>query len=687
MKLWMRLVIPITYSFLFLSLPTIALLSSTASALPQNQTSSPTYIKGIYMTYYAAGHDGLRQHAFDLIETTELNALVVDIKGDLGLITYKSDVVTATAIGANDAPMIADWPAFMQELKERNVYAIARIVVFKDNYLARAHPEWAVTTAAGELWLDREELPWLEAFHEEVWDYNIALAVEAAERGFDEIQFDYVRFPTDGALNTIAYSQPADSVETRTAAINGFLAKARSALAPYKVKLAADVFGYTTWYEGDFGIGQDLSQMAAYLDVLSPMVYPSTYRDGLPGLSQYNDLPIAHPYAIVYESMLRALSKVKATNPEIIVRPWIQDFPDYAFDGRIYTPGEVREQMFAAYDSGGGGWLLWDPRVQYTPAALVTAQMEYSPNELGEIMALRYETFGGTDEGFQQRSLSGFRQDLEWLWAEGYYPVNLQDLAAGSAKYSSDLTLLRQEGWFPIQSDELLRGRLNIVPAGKRPVVLTFDGSHVSQYRLLGDGSLDPNSALGVLLDFHNEHTADWPLRATFFVQPEADDPAYQLFGQPEFVEKKLQTLVDLGMEIGSYTLSGADLAQSDYVETRRQLSSEALIEALLPGYEVVSLALPRGERPQFESLLGRGIYRGLSQVANEQYSYDYQLVAVLGDEPIPSPRTTAFTPYHIPRIQANAETVQQWLEKYQQLPETYYVASGIIPETRPITE
>ncbi|MCP4359508.1 MAG: putative glycoside hydrolase, partial [Chloroflexi bacterium] len=338
-------------------------LSPTALA---DEAVPPTYIKGLYMTYSAVGHEGLRTNALNLIDTTELNALVIDIKGDKGLLTYKSDVITATAIGANNAPTIRDWRVFMQGLKERNIYTIARIVVFKDNFMGRAHPEWAVKTASGELWFDREELPWLEAFHEEVWDYNVALAVEAAQRGFDEIQFDYVRFPTDGRLSNIVYSRPIDDPEVRKAAINGFLAKAHQALEPFDTKLAVDVFGYTTWHKGDFRIGQDVAAMAAYLDVISPMTYPSTYDHGLPGMPEYDDNTVAYPYEVVYESLIRGLSRVKATNPDLIMRPWIQDFPDYGFDRRTYTPDEIREQMFAAYDAGGGGWMLWDPRVRYT---------------------------------------------------------------------------------------------------------------------------------------------------------------------------------------------------------------------------------------------------------------------------------------------------------------------------------
>ncbi len=383
-----------------LSVP-LALTTTATYSTP----AAPTYIKGLYMTYHAAGHEGLRTHALDLIEQTELNALVLDIKGDLGVLTYKSDIITATAIGANDAPTITDWEAFMQEMKERDIYTIARIVVFKDNYLARAHPEWAVKDGAGNLWFDGEDLPWLEPFHEEVWDYNIALAVEAAKRGFDEIQFDYIRFPTDGRIGNIVYTQPADTPEARTKAIMGLLAKADAALAPYPTKLAADVFGYTTWYEGDFQIGQDLSLMAAHLDVISPMLYPSTYSYGLPGMPAY-DFAVAYPYQVVYQSMLRGLSRVKGVNPNIIVRPWIQDFPDYAFDGRIYTPQEIRAQMEAAYDTGGGGWLLWDPRVRYTPEALASSQSVVPPNELGEIMILHYQNFGPEDNA-EMRSAFG----------------------------------------------------------------------------------------------------------------------------------------------------------------------------------------------------------------------------------------------------------------------------------------
>lgn len=646
-------------------------ISLLAAPLPPTsvETTGP-YIKGIYMTYHAAGHDGLRTHALDMIDQTELNALVLDIKGDLGLLTYQSEVITATAIGANDTPMILDWPAFMKDLKERNIYAIARIVVFKDNYLARAHPEWAVKDGAGNLWFDGENLPWLEPFHEEVWDYNIALAVEAAQRGFDEVQFDYVRFPTDGAVRNIAYSQPAGTAQARTEAIVGLLAKARAALAPYPTKLSADVFGYTTWYQDDFGIGQDLALMAPHLDVLSPMLYPSTYSAGLPGLPEYY-FAIAHPYPVVYHSTLRALSRVKAANPHLVVRPWIQDFADYAFDGRTYTPQEIRAQMLAAYDAGGGGWLMWDPRVRYTPEALVSASPVYETNETGDILVLRYTGFGAED-GDGQRSLAGFRSDLEALLAAGYYPINLRDLTGGASTYQKDLAQLRQQGWTALQIDERRRGRLNHVPEGKRPIVLTFDGGLAGQYRLLADGSLDPASALGVLYAFHLEHPADWPLRATFFIQPEPG-----AFGQPDWTTQKIQNLRDWGMEVGLYyPVDGATLATSAPSKIRHHLAGRrTALETMLGGDEITSLALRLPLR------LDRHLQRKFEEAAQ----LNFAMVTQDDEQPVPSPHTGRFDPHRLSRVAVTPETVDAWLAFYEQNRNAYYVASGVIPVVRAV--
>ncbi|MDP2728689.1 MAG: putative glycoside hydrolase, partial [Dehalococcoidia bacterium] len=321
-------------------------------------------VKAIYVSFFAIGSQDFRDHVFDLIENTEINAVVIDVKGDRGYVAFPSQVPLATEIGALDYLTMKDIDELMAYLKARNIYTIARIVVFKDDPLAQARPDLAVRDGrTGSLWIDNEGLAWTDPFREEVWDYNIALAREAAEKGFDEIQFDYTRFPTDGDMDGALFSRPSTQ-ENRQAAIQGFLARAWQALKPLGAKLAVDTFGYTAWLDDDMGIGQKLEDLAPFVDVISPMVYPSTFRYGIP------DYPnaVAHPYEIVYYSLNKAMDRLDATGVE--VRPWLQDFPDYAFDKRPYTSVEVLAQKKASYDAGASGWMLWDPRVKYTRDAL-----------------------------------------------------------------------------------------------------------------------------------------------------------------------------------------------------------------------------------------------------------------------------------------------------------------------------
>lgn len=321
-------------------------------------------IKALYLTYYGLAHEGLRTHVQELLLTTELNAVVIDVKGDRGFIPYRSEVELAGQVGAQPYVLVEDWDALMAWFRDHDIYTIARIVTFKDNPLATSKPEWAVVDAdTQEPWRDREGLAWSDPFRGEVWDYNVEVAVEAAGKGFDEIQFDYVRFPTDGNLKSVQFSKE-NTEENRRAAIAGFLERAHAVLAPTGVRIAADVFGYTCWRTDDTGIGQVIEEIAEYVDVLSPMLYPSTFHAGLPGYP----VAVPFPYETVHLSTRRAVERLAGT--DVVVRPWIQDFPDYAFDKRVYTPEEVRSQMQAAEDAGAEGWMLWDPGVKYTVDAL-----------------------------------------------------------------------------------------------------------------------------------------------------------------------------------------------------------------------------------------------------------------------------------------------------------------------------
>jgi hypothetical protein len=325
---------------------------------------APHAIRAAYLTYYGVADRGIRQRVFDLVERTELNAVVIDIKGDRGLIPYRTAVPAALESGALGPVIIKDFDEQLAAWKARGMYTIARIVAFKDNVRANTRPDLAVIdTRTGKPWVDRENLAWLDPFREENWDYVISVAKEAALKGFDEIQFDYVRFPTDGKLSAARYAQP-NSAATRLPAIAAFLAKARRELGPTGAFLAADIFGYTAFNANDTDIGQRIEEISVSLDYICPMVYPSGYHLGIPGVRN----PVRNPYEIVKESV--RLTRQRSQNPVALVRPWLQDFRDYAFDRRIFGPGEVRAQIRGSDDGGGVGWMLWNPRNDYTAAAL-----------------------------------------------------------------------------------------------------------------------------------------------------------------------------------------------------------------------------------------------------------------------------------------------------------------------------
>jgi hypothetical protein len=335
-------------------------------ALPDPLPAGPLEVKlipftpkALYLSFYGVGSKALRGPAMKLIEETELNALVIDVKGDRGMIPYRSSVPLATEVGGQKIITVRDAEGLMALFKEKGVYTIARIVVFKDNLLASARPDLAVKTPSGEPWRDRESLAWVDPFRKEVWDYNIQIAVEAAKLGFDEIQFDYVRFPDS---HSPRFSQPSTE-EARVKAITGFLQEARSKLAPYNVFTAADIFGYVCWNLNDTDIGQKLDPIASAVDYLSPMLYPSGFQFGIPGFRN----PVQNPYEIVYLSLKKAQERTKIS--PLRFRPWLQAFKDYAFDRRQFNGKELRDQISASEKFGSQGWMLWNPVNQYTATA------------------------------------------------------------------------------------------------------------------------------------------------------------------------------------------------------------------------------------------------------------------------------------------------------------------------------
>jgi len=221
-------------------------------SFPTGKTPLKIYLqpfvpKALYLTFYGIGDRALRESALRLINETELNALVIDVKGDRGMITYKSSIPYASEIGAQKLVIIKDIRSLLQSLREKGIYTIARIVVFKDAALGSARPDLTVRTQDGRIWQDREDLIWVDPSRKEVWDYNINIAVEAAQMGFDEIQFDYVRFPDKKGLQ---FAVP-NTEENRVKYISGFLMEAKKRLMPYNVFIAADIFGYASWNLND----------------------------------------------------------------------------------------------------------------------------------------------------------------------------------------------------------------------------------------------------------------------------------------------------------------------------------------------------------------------------------------------------------------------------------------------------
>jgi hypothetical protein len=345
----------------------LALLSglpTTGEGRGQDPAPRLPTVKGVYLSYHGIGDRTIRGRIFDLLDRTELNAVVIDVKGDEGFLPYDSQVPLAREAGATGRVQVRDFDDILARLKAKGLYLIARIVTFKDNVLTRQRPAWAITEAGtGARWLDAERLAWLDPFQEEAWSYPIAIASEAARKGFDEIQFDYLRFPSEGPLGRARYSRPSTQA-SRVQAVAAFLEQARAALRPTGALLAIDVFGYVAFNLDDTGIGHRIEDLAPLVDVLCPMAYPSAYHAGIPGYRN----PVVHPYEVVFETVRRV--RERTAGGPAHVRPWIQNFRDYAFDRREFGVAEVRAQMKAALDGGGGGWMLWNAENRYTVEAL-----------------------------------------------------------------------------------------------------------------------------------------------------------------------------------------------------------------------------------------------------------------------------------------------------------------------------
>lgn len=325
-------------------------------------------VKGIYVTGPMAGNNAF-ENLLTLVDDTELNAMVIDVKNDAGEITYRMSQETAQEMGAC-INYIRDMENFMKKLKEHGVYTIARIVCFKDPYLAEHHPELALKKPDGTAIVDGHGLAWVNPYKEEVWEYLVDVARKAGEIGFDEIQFDYVRFPIGSDAEAADYGVDRN-VYTKEQAITGFLTYAAEELHKEGIPVTADVFGTIIGSETDVQqVGQDYAELGNIVDAICPMVYPSHYGNGVFGLS----VPDAYPYETVYEAMKDSVEELADIPKEqqAVVRPWLQAFTATWVEGYIsYGGDQIRAQIQAVYDAGYEEWILWNASNGYSADGLL----------------------------------------------------------------------------------------------------------------------------------------------------------------------------------------------------------------------------------------------------------------------------------------------------------------------------
>lgn len=329
----------------------------------------PVKVKGIYVSGPVAGIEKMND-LIQLIDDTELNAMVIDIKNDEGVVTYKMNTPMVSELESS-VGYIKDIDALIQKCKEKNIYLIARIVAFKDPYLAQQRPELAVKTKTGEVFKDKKGLAWVNPYKKEVWEYLLEIADAAVEDGFDEIQFDYIRFSTDLKEDKVDFGEDSVGI-SKTDIITQFTEYAYNNISELGAYVSADVYGTVIDSEVDQKIvGQDYVAMASHLDYICPMVYPSHYANGVYGIP----IPDAQPYNTVKAAMESAHTELSVLpeSERAINRVWIQAFTASWVDGYIsYGPAEIREQIRGAYEAGYDEWILWNAAVNYKRDALLT---------------------------------------------------------------------------------------------------------------------------------------------------------------------------------------------------------------------------------------------------------------------------------------------------------------------------
>lgn len=602
-------------------------------------------VRSAHVTAEAWKNDELRNGILALVAAGKINAVELDIKDESGVVGWDAPVPLARNIGA--VSPIYDLAQAVDELHAKGVRVIGRLVVFRDPILARwawkaKKRDMVIQTPAGKPYTGGYDAfaSFTSFANPAVRSYNIDLAVAAAKLGVDDILYDYIRRP-DGPLDTMVFpnleGDPADSIVS-------FLADTRKALAPTKTFVGVSVFGIAVTRPDE--VAQNVPDMARHVDYIAPLIYPSHWAPGEYGV----DNPNAQPYDIVLRSMEDFKRAVRGTGARLM--PWLQDFSL----GVEYGPAEVKAQIDATNDAGVDEWILWDPAVTYTaaglpagaalpttgeqPAATAFAPApKLAPNELGDVPVLMFHQIRPDPQSEYDITPDDFHAVLERLYREGYRPVTASDLVAG---------------------------RLD-VPKGTTPVVLTFDDGTVSQAALREDGSIDPASAAGMLIEFAKGHPGFEPA-ATFYVNR---DP----FAAGDRTAALLQALLGQGFEIGNHTRDHLNLGELGPRQVQEQfVAQQRIIRELAPDATIETMALPFGVLPDRPGLAVKGTWDG--------ESYRFKGVMLVGAEPAASPYSTSWDAAGIPRVRATLDSSLEygfvyWFDRLAERPQLRYVSDG----------
>ncbi len=312
------------------------------------------HVKALYLSFWGANINSKTiKRILNIIDNTDINTIVVDVKNEYGSTSYKTSFEQANSYGAWHKRTIKDIEKFMELMRSKNIYTIARIVVFKDELQASNNTEYAIKKRDGTIWRNHDNMAWVDPFDKRAHKYTIAIAEDAAKVGFDEINFDYIRFP---AKKGLVFCEE-NTQENRIKAIGEFLQYAQNRLRKYGVFISVDTYGNICWSKDDNNIGQTVVSLAKHADYLAPMLYPSGFAKG----SFYFEYPSEHPYEVIFRSIKNTKDKIETTR----IRPWLQYFKDYAHKKRYYKKFEVNEQIRAAQDVNTSGWMLWSPSSRY----------------------------------------------------------------------------------------------------------------------------------------------------------------------------------------------------------------------------------------------------------------------------------------------------------------------------------